>query len=49
MLCWLLVIILGVNNTALFLVRIVEEDLLVRHGLVFGLESEVSDGSFSIH
>ena len=44
-----LLIIVGMDNAALLLVRIVKEDLLVRHGLVFVLESEVGDGSFSIH
>ena len=48
MLCWLLIFV-GMDDAALLLVRIVKEDLLVRHGLVFVLESEVGDGSFSIH
>ena len=44
-----LLIIVGMDNAALLLVRIVKEDLLVRNGLVFVLESKVGDGSFSIH
>ena len=48
MLCWLLIIV-GMDDATLLLVRIVKEDLLVRHGLIFVLESEVGDGSFSIH
>ena len=45
----LLLIVVGVDDTTLLLVRMIEEDLLVRHWLVFVLEAEVCDGSLSIH